>query len=357
MTSVMNRKIYFGISLATVAIIAILSYSMENMEKNENIRNKDSLTDNLNSSSLRLVQTIPLPNVSGRIDHMDIDINGQRLFVAELENNSLDVLDLETGSRIYSISGLHDPQGVVFIPDANKIVVANGGDGTVEIFNSTTYSLIKTISLSGDADNVRYDSSQKLVYVGYGSGGLAIIDPVGDELIGNILLDGHPESFQISSVEQSRIFVNVPESSSIELVDSKNRTVVAKWSNDGASGNYPMALDENSSRLFVVYREPSELHVIDTNAGKVDSKVPISGDPDDIFYDEQNGQIYISGGQGFVNILSEQGSEYHEITKIKTEHGARTSLFIPQLNRLYIAIPDYSGDGAKIQVFETHKIQ
>ncbi|MDE1763843.1 MAG: YncE family protein [Thaumarchaeota archaeon] len=357
MTSVMNRKIYVGVGLAITAIIGFLAYSTDNMEKNENIANEGQPTNNLNSSSLRLVQTIPLPNVSGRIDHMDIDLNGQRLFVAELENNSLDVLDLKEGKRIHSINGLHEPQGVVFIPDLNKIVIANGGDGTVQIFDSKTYSLIKTIQLSSDADNVRYEQSQKLVYVGYGSGGIAIIDPVKGELVDSIKLDGHPESFQVSDEIQPEIFVNVPENNSIEVIDSQNRTVVAKWANNGASGNYPMALDEDSHRLFVAYREPPELHVVDTGSGKVIASLAVSGDPDDIFYDAENKQIYVSEGQGFIDVISGQDNNYHEIARIPTENGARTSLFVPQLDRFYVAIPDYSGDGAKIQVFETHKIQ
>lgn len=357
MTSAMSRKIYVGIGLAIIAIIGFLVYYTDNMEKNENIANDSQITTNLNSSSLQLVQTIPLPNVSGRIDHMDIDVNGQRLFVAELENNSLDVLDLKGGKRIHSINGLNEPQGVVFIPDLNKIVVANGGDGTVQIFNSETYSLIKTISLSSDADNVRYEPSQRLVYVGYGNGEIAIIDPVKEELIDSIKLDGHPESFQISDEFKPEIFVNVPESNAIEVIDSQNKTVVTKWPNSGASGNFPMALDEDSHRLFVAYREPSELYVIDTVSGKVMASLVVSGDPDDIFYDVENKQIYVSEGQGFIDVISEQNNKYHKIAKIPTENGARTSLFVPQLDRFYVAIPDYSGDGAKIQVFETHKIQ
>lgn len=353
----MSSKIYVGIGLAVVAIIGILVYSMENIEKNENIESGDLPKDNFNSSSLRLIQTISLPNVSGRIDHMDIDLYGERLFVAELENGSLDVIDIKTGKRISSIGGLHEPQGVVFVPESKRIVVANGGDGTVQIFDSETYSLIKTIFLSSDADNVRYDESHKLVYVGFGNGGLAIIDPEKAELIDTIKLDGHPESFQITDESKLEIFVNVPDSDSIEVIDGQKGAVAANWSNNGSHGNYPMALYDDNHKLFVVYREPPELHVIDTDSGKVIAKLPINGDPDDIFYDNQNGQIYVSGGQGFVDVISESGDSYHEIAKIPTETGARTSLFVPDMSRLYVAVPDYSGDGAKIQVFETHKIQ
>lgn len=348
----MDKKFFIGIA---VAVVVLLVYYAENVEKNEGNRGQGDMI--LNSGSLGLVQTIPLSNVSGRIDHMDMDINGQRLFVAELENNSLDVLNLKSGKRIISINGLHEPQGIAFIPETKRIVVANGGDGTVQIFDSDNYSLLKTVSLSSDADNVRYDHNQKLVYVGFGSGGLAIIDPTKGELISSINLDGHPESFQISDEFRPRIFVNVPENSSIEVIDAQKGAIVAKWPNNGTSGNYPMALDEDFHRLFVVYREPPELHVIDTDSGKVIAKMSIGGDPDDIFYDSKNSQIYISGGQGFVNVISVKGNNYHEVAKIQTDIGARTSLFVPLLNRLYVAVPDYSGEGAKIQVFETHKIQ
>lgn len=357
MDSTTSRKIYISIGLAAVAITGFIMYSMQNAEKNENVTNEGQTAGNIGSSLLRLVQTIPLSNVSGRIDHMDIDVSGQRLFVAELENNSVDVLDLKDGKRIHSIGGLHNPQGVLFIPDMDKIVVANGGDGTVDIFDSNTYSLVKTISLSSDADNERYDSSQKLVYVGYGNGGLAVIDPAKGDLTDRIELDGHPESFQILNQMRPKIFVNVPESNSIEVIDMQNRTVVTKWANDGAAGNYPMALDEGSHRLFVVYREPPELHVVNTESGKIIASMAVVGDPDDIFYDAENKQVYVSGGQGFIEIISERDGSYYESGKIQTENGARTSLFVPQMNRLYVAVPDYSGDGSKIQVFETRKAQ
>lgn len=337
---------------AVIVGIAFFIYSMESTEKNE--ENENQSITNVNTQPLKLVQTIPLPNVSGRIDHMDIDINGQRLFVAELENNSVDVIDLKESKRINSINGLQEPQGIVFIPDAKKILVANGGDGTVRIFDSDSYLLVKTIPLSSDADNMRYDSNQKAVYVGYGNGGLAVIDPVKENQTGNINLDGHPESFQISDKLQ-RMFVNVPEDDSIEVIDTQ-KNALTKWSNNGTSGNYPMALDEDSHRLFVVYRQPAELHIMDTDSGRVIAKLAVSGDPDDIFYDEKNGQLYISGGQGSIDVISLQGNNYQKIAKIPTGNGARTSLFVPQLDRLYVAVPNYSGNGAEIQVFETHKI-
>jgi len=352
---IMNKKILVVIGMAVTASIIFLVYSVNTIEKNENDTKQDT---NLNSMSLGLVQTIPLQNVAGRIDHMDIDIPGQRLFVAELGNNSVDVIDMKTGKRISSISGLHEPQGIVYVQDAKKIFVANGEDGTVQIFDSNTFFLVKTISLSSDADNMHYDAYQKLVYVGFGNGGLAVIDPEKNSIIDTIQLDGHPESFQISDELQPGIFVNVPESNSISVVDAQKRITITKWPNSGVSGNYPMALDEDSHRLFTVYRSPSQLFVIDTDTGKPVAKLNVVKDADDISFDPENKQIYLTGGEGYLDVIAQKDqNDYQEIAKIPTGQGGRTSLFVSALDRLYVAIPDYSGQEAKIEVFETHKIQ
>lgn len=302
------------------------------------------------------VQTILLPNVQGRIDHMDIDLKGERLFVAEIENNSVGIIDLKTGNLVYTITGLHGPQGVLFIPESNEIIVSNASDGTIEIFDASSFTPIKTIPLSSDADNMRYESNQKLVYVGYGNGGLAIIDPIKNELVSNIALDGHPESFQIS-YELSRIFVNVPMDDSIAVVDVQKRTIVNKWQNNDAHGNYPIALDEDFHRLFVGYRNPPQLSVIDTDSGKTVATVKIPQDPDDIFYDAYTRQIYVSGGDGFDYTISDKGGDnYGIIAKIPTGQGARTSLLVPQTERLYVAVPNYSISQAQILVYDVSKI-
>lgn len=308
--------------------------------------------------AFQLVQTIPLPNVQGRIDHMDIDLKGQRLFVAELESNSVGIIDLKASNVIHTISNFHEPQGVLFIPDVNEIFVSNGGDGTVQIFDGDSFNLIKTISLYSDADNMKYDPNQKLIYVGYGNGALGIIDPAKNSIIGSIKLDGHPESFQISDELSPGIFVNVPDDDSIVAIDAQKRMAVSKWPNDGSHGNYPMALDENFHRLFVGYRDPPHLSVINTDSGKTVAKIDIVKDPDDIFYDESNRQIYVSGGDGFDYIISDNGGDsYSIIAKIPTGQGARTSLLVPQTEKLYVAVPNYSIPQAQILVYEVHNIR
>lgn len=347
--------VLIAVIVVTVASLAVLTG--ENMFNVERIGN-NSEDQNMTPTALQKIQVIPLSNVNGRIDHMDIDVVGGRLFIAELGNNSVDVIDLVKGKRIHSITGLDEPQGIVFVPESKKIYVANAGDGTVDIFNSDSYVLIKTINLANDADNMRYDSHQKLVYVGYGNGALGLIDTATDNLVGNIKLDGHPESFQISHELQPGIFVNVPGDDSIEIADSQKLTVISKISNTDSHSNYAMALDEESHRLFVVYRQPSQLSIINADSGKPITKINVVGDADDIFYDGKNKQIYVTGGEGYLQVISQDDvNTYHETAKIPTANGARTSLFVPETGRLYLAVPAYFGQDAQIQVYEVHKIQ
>ncbi len=338
------------------------TYAYKNEDLQTKIEQKDFeltyLGNIVKNSTLQKIQTIPLSNVNGRIDHMDIDIDGGRLFVAELGNHSVDIIDLMSGKILYRINGLDEPQGIVFVPESKKIYVANAGDGTVEIFNSDSYELVKTINLSSDADNMRYDSNQKLVYVGYGNGALGLIDTVTDNLVGSIKLDAHPESFQISYELSPGIFVNVPGDDSIDVVDGQKRVTIAKMSNTDSHGNYAMALDEDSHRLFIVYRQPSQLSIINTDSGKSITKLNVVGDADDIFYDSKNKQIYVTGGEGYLQVISQDDANtYHEVVKIPTANGARTSLFVPETDRFYLAVPAYFGQDAQIQVYEIHRMQ
>jgi len=301
---------------------------------------------------LRLVQTIPLPNVEGRIDHMAVDPKGQRLFIAALENNTVEVLDLRAGTRITSITGLHEPQGVGFVPEFNKIFVANAKNGDCDVFDGLSYKLIKTVKFSDDADNVRYDANTRRVYVGYGSGGLGIIDAASAEQLGTIKLDGHPESFQLEK-SGPRVFVNIPTAQKIVVVDREKRAMLAAWPTADVRANFPMALDETHQRLFVGFRKPARIGVFDTGSGRVTANLDSPGDADDIFYDSQRQRIYISGGDGFIGILQQQDADHYQtLAKIPTASGARTSLFVPEMTRLYLAVPHRGAQRAEIRVYE-----
>src|SRR5438552_9286588 len=231
---------------------------------------------------LRMEKSIEMRDVQGRIDHLSIDVKGQRLFVSALGNNTLEVIDVKSGKRVKTISSLKEPQGVLYVPETDRIYVANGNDGSVRIFDGHSYAPLKTLDYGDDADNLRYDSARKRIYVGYGSGALSEIDAEGNKVT-DIKLDAHPESFQLEK-DSPRIYVNLPKSRKVVVVDREKHAITATWKTGMAFANYPMALDESDHRLFVVSRVPAQLLVFDTNNGNIVQKLPAVGDCDDVFY-------------------------------------------------------------------------
>ena len=317
-----------------------------------------SMTRNLEAEEagpLRWIQTIPLRNVEGRIDHMAVDAKGERLFIAALGNNTVEVLDLREGKRIRTITGLHEPQGISFVPELNKIFVANSQSGAVDIFDGASFQLIQSVKLGDDADNIRYDASAHRLYVGYGSGGLGIVDPNNGTKIGDIRLDGHPESFQLEK-SGPRIFVNLPASGKIAVVNREARTTLAAWPTTSATANFPMALDETHHRLFVGFRKPAKLFAYDTKSGKEVAVLDSPGDADDIFYDDIRKRIYISGGEGLIGVVQQQDADqYKTVAKIAVTSGARTSLWVSEMNRFYLAVPHRGTQRAEMRVYEAQQ--
>jgi DNA-binding beta-propeller fold protein YncE len=299
---------------------------------------------------LRLEKTIELPDVQGRIDHMSIDVKGDRLFVSALGNNTLEVIDLKAANRAKTIGQLKEPQGVVYVPETDRLYVANGNDGSVRIFDGSSYAPLKSLDYGDDADNVRYDAARKRIYVGYGSGALGEIDSDGNK-VADIKLDAHPESFQLEK-NSPRIYVNLPKSRKIAVVDREKHSILATWKTGMAFANFPMALDESEHRLFVVTRLPARLLVFDTGTGNIVQKLPAAGDCDDVFYDQARKRVYASGGDGEISVFQEQDADhYKESARIPTVKGARTSFFSPELDRLFLAVRRQGSQSAGIQVF------
>ena len=297
---------------------------------------------------------IPLPGVHGRIDHMAFDSEHNRVFVAALGSDALVVVGLNSGTIAHTITGLAEPQGIAYDPARHRLWVANGRDGNVRIYDGESFALLRTVALGDDADNIRRDPGTGQMLVGYGAGGIAIFDADANRLAA-IPVSAHPESFQIES-GGPRIFVNVPDAHSIAVLDQQKRQVVATWSTADARANFPMALDVENHRLFVVCRQPAELLVLDTASGRVVQKLPTVGDSDDVFFDAASKRLYVSGGEGAVSVYQQQDADhYTALAQMKTSAGARTSLFVPSLHRLFVAEREHAGQPAALAVFTTGK--
>jgi DNA-binding beta-propeller fold protein YncE len=301
---------------------------------------------------LALVRSIPLPHVDGRIDHLAFDAAGQRLFVAALGNNTVEVLDLKAGNHIKSLPGFREPQGIAVVPDARRVAVANGRGEGLQLLEGDDFHPTQMVTLGDDADNVRYDASAGRIYVGFGSGALAAINPVDAKVIGEAKLAGHPESFQLER-SGPRIFVNVPTANQIAVIDRGPMKVVATWPVVTAKSNFPMALDEANHRLFIGCRRPAKVLVYDTRSAKEIGAFDTVGDTDDLFYEASRKRLYVSGGEGFVDVFqNSDGNRFARLARVATAAGARTSLFVAELSRLYLAVPHRGGQNAEVRVYE-----
>jgi DNA-binding beta-propeller fold protein YncE len=202
--------------------------------------------------------------VSGRIDHLGIDLKRQRLFVAELGNNSLDVVDLAAGKVQRRLADLSEPRGVAYVPFSDSVFVANAGDGSVRVLRAEDLTPIGRIDLGDDADNVRLDTAHNQVLVGYGKGALAVIDPAALSKTADVRLKAHPEGFQIDETGM-QVFVKVPDAREITVVDLAAGSALS-LPTQGAGSNFPMAIDGEAHQVLVVFRSPPSLMALSSQA-------------------------------------------------------------------------------------------
>jgi YVTN family beta-propeller protein len=301
---------------------------------------------------LALRAVVPLPGVKGRFDHFAIDTKGGRIFVAALANNTVEVIDVRNAKRVQSIAGMSEPTGVCFIPDQNRIGIANGGRGAFELLDGVTFKKVKEISDLDDADNVRFDPARRLVFVGFASGAIGVIDSQKIEKLAEVKLKSHPESFQLER-NGVRLFVNVPGANQVVVIDREKRTMIAEWPLHGYKANFPMSLDEPGKRVFIGCRSPARLLALDMDTGKIAADAEISGDTDDLFFDPKRNRVYVSCGEGFIDVIScAVGERLQRIGHIVTRGGARTSFYSPELDELYLAVPQRGTNAAEMRIYK-----
>ena len=304
----------------------------------------------LEREPLSLEATIPLGRVSGRIDHLAIDLSRKRLYVAELGNDSVGVVDLRSGKLLRTLTGLSGPQGLVYVPATDQLYVANAGDGSVRIFNGSDMSPAGLIALGNDADNLRLDPLGRFVLAAYANGALAVLDLAQRKNIGDISLRAHPEGFQISHDGQ-RAYVNVPDNHEIAVVDLVTRKQSATWPTGGLHANFPMSLDESAAGLWVAFRSPRRLVLYDLVSGTPRQTVETCGDIDDVFTDSRRHRVYVVCGDGHVDIWQRQQGASMRVARLVTRVGARTGLYVPELDRLFVAVRASGTEPAAILVY------
>lgn len=304
---------------------------------------------------LRQVGSASLPGVKGRLDHMAVDLKGQRLFLAAIGNDSVEVVDLAAGKWAARIEGLQRPQAVFFVPELDRLFVTNRGSEGASVFQASSFRPIGQVTLRENQDNLRYDPSERRLYVGCGgaeNGALAIVDALKGDKLAEVPLAGHPEGFELEALGQ-RVFINVPAAACVQVVHLAKRAVVANWPLGEARGNFPMALDEENGRLFVGCRAPARLLVMSAQDGKVVATLPCVADVDEVFYDARSKRIYATGGGGSVAVFTQLGPDLYKVLgRVPTLPGARTALYVAETRTLYVAAPAAQGRDAAILILK-----
>ncbi len=302
------------------------------------------------SAPLVLEAKIPLGSVKGRIDHLAIDVHRRRLFVAELGNNSVGVVDITARKVVQTLAGLSEPQGVGYVPSTDTLYVADAGDGAVHLFRGPGLMPDGRIELGNDADNIRVSGPSDRVFIGYGTGAIAVIDPTSRTRIATIPLPAHPEGFQLDGAA-ARAFVDLPGARQIATVDIGSVKQTGAASTGPLRSNFPMAIDADAQRVLAVFREPPTLMVLGAQDGKVGASVGTCADADDVFVDPKRAQVYVTCGEGVIDIFARRPGGYERLARVPTASGARTSLFVPEFDRLFVGVRAGHGEPAAVWVF------
>ncbi len=304
---------------------------------------------------LVMTATVPLVDVKGRFDHFAAGKG--KVFLSGLGNNSVEIIDLFQGTRVHEITGVPNPQGVAFSPEANKLFVASE-KGKVYIYDGDSFKLQTTLNFDGGADNLRYDAATKRVYVGCGddekNSAIAAIDAMTSKRTDEVYkLGGEPESFQLEK-SGPNIYVNVPDLKVIKVI---NRTTkeIAQWPVTNLQ-NFPMALDEGNHRLIVGTREPATISVFDTVTGKMVASVPTVQDTDDLYYSAEKKRVFVPGREGSIWVYQQTDPDHYTmISKIPTVVGAGTAGYFGRqgkgFDRFYLAVSAGANTNAEVRIY------
>lgn len=308
---------------------------------------------------LRLVRTIALPDLPGRIDHLAVDVRGKRLFLAALEKNTVEVIDLRAGVVVRSIAGFAKPQGILYLAPRRRLFVASGKDGAIRAFDGGALTPAGSATVSLGADAIGYDALTGQIYIGSGGGDankirgdLTIFDANLNRLAA-LTTDAHAGG-SIAESRGKRLFVLVPEKGQVMVLDRHTHAVLATWNVPDIEKDVAIALDERNHRLFLGVRTPASIVVLNNETGAVVARVPTAAMLDGLSFDPATRLLYTTGGEGFLDVTRQIDADHYErIARIPTGPIARTSLYVPEWRQLFVAVPRDGACGAELRVFET----
>jgi hypothetical protein len=308
---------------------------------------------------LQLVTTYHLPaEIKGHFDHIVVDVKGHRLFATPEDYHAVLVLSTETGKLIHKIEGIEKPHAILYRPDLNLLYITDGEDGSVKVFDATSYKLEHRIPLLKDADSIGYDPQTHDMYVDNGGGDvgqrysmLSVIDSNKFAKIADIKIDGDTLEAMALDPNRPQLYVNNRDKNQVQVVNRYTRTLVAVWPVTMGKTNVTMAYDVSHHRLFVGCRS-GQLVVLDADSGKELQALPIVKGVDDTSFDEASGRIY-SAGDGAMSVYQEVDANHYKLLgNVPTGPLGKTARLVPEMNRMFIAVPQHGSTDPSIMVFK-----
>jgi DNA-binding beta-propeller fold protein YncE len=313
------------------------------------------------AAPLQLLQAVPLPGFSGDFDHFAVDEKGGRLFLAGEDHKTVEVFDLKTGRRLKSITGFGTPHSIIYLPETDRILVADGDKGMLQILRGSDYALLEHVDGLAGADSMRLDEPAQILYVVTGGKDvpldysfLVAIDLKTKKKVSELRIESnHVEAFALES-SSSRMFVNITDKHAVAVVDRKAMKEITRWPIGSQADNSPMAYDELHRRLLIVCRKPGTLVVMNSDTGKVVKQLPAAERSDDIAFDAEKGRVYVPGGEGYISVFQQKTADQYELVgKVTSEPGAKTCLLVPSLLRYFVAVsPGETKAAAKVLTFK-----
>lgn len=310
---------------------------------------------------LKLVATTPMPGFTGDFDHFGLDLKGNRLFLAAEDQKTVEVFNLQTGERVHSIKGFGHPLTMAYLPESDRLIVTNGDTDDVALVDCTEYKIINTLKLDKGVDHGVYNPQNKYFYVENGGGEegkthvLSIIDTKSLKQVGEIAaLPGNSNEGMVIDREGKKLYVNLTGTDEVGVIDLHTRQIIAKWPLPNVHVAHAIALDEPNHRLFTASRKPAQFVVFNTETGKVVTTLPCVGVNSDMSFDVARKQIYVTGSDTASVFLQRDADHYEHIAEVPTAFRAKSSIFVPELKRLYVADSGKGKPDAKLalQIFE-----
>jgi hypothetical protein len=304
---------------------------------------------------LDLIQTISLPHVKGGFNHHSADGKLRRLFVCATTNKTVEVVDLNTGTIAKSLPG-DRPSATCFAPNLNLLCVSRGG--TVELYDAKSFDRLVALAMPSGVDELQYDSRAKRLYAGCMNApneGITPVDLVQRKVLEEIKLLASPQGFCLDE-DGNRLFASTPRANQVTVIDLKTSSIADAWKFTDAQGNYPVAYDAATHRLFVGCRKPAKLLILDTRSGKTVGSAAIGTDTDDLAFDPVTRRVYVACGEGVISVIQpDDADRYRNIASVTTASGARNCVFIPESGEFCVTVPPRDDQPAKILVYTAHR--